>query len=226
MGNLIQLNEIFKKQENEFKLQCQQDLQNYKNLIENLNLQKDTNLNTLQQAYLNDLEKLKKIKKLNSLKNKELQILQRKIDEIPSRTELSQYERRFTELYFTIVFKLDENKKYFIIYNTLNNNFTYLEQELNLLNQITEIFQKSVNFNSDKKYKQWMLTSVNQKLEVVKVNLNNFQNKMKDNLLKRDTLQKEHDELINIQRQYFRAIKEFQNEMIKNDELKKLLQQF
>ena len=32
-------------------------------------------------------------------KNREISLLQRKLDEIPSRTELSQYQKRFIELY-------------------------------------------------------------------------------------------------------------------------------
>ena len=32
-------------------------------------------------------------------KNREIALLQRKIDEVPSRTELTQYQRRFIELY-------------------------------------------------------------------------------------------------------------------------------
>ena len=36
---------------------------------------------------------------MQARKNREIALLQRKIDEIPSRTELSQYQRRFIELY-------------------------------------------------------------------------------------------------------------------------------
>ena len=36
---------------------------------------------------------------LQARKNREIALLQRKIDEVPSRTELAQYQRRFIELY-------------------------------------------------------------------------------------------------------------------------------
>ena len=36
---------------------------------------------------------------LQARKNREIALLQRKIDEVPSRTELSQYQHRFIELY-------------------------------------------------------------------------------------------------------------------------------
>ena len=46
-----------------------------------------------------DKEKLQKIRLLLARKNREIALLQRKIDEVPSRTELTQYQRRFIELY-------------------------------------------------------------------------------------------------------------------------------
>ena len=42
---------------------------------------------------------------IQARKNREIAQLQRKIDEVPSRTELSQYQKRFIELY-----KQGENK--------------------------------------------------------------------------------------------------------------------
>lgn len=53
----------------------------------------------IRQAFQADKEKLGKIKALLARKNREIALLQRKIDEVPSRTELSQYQHRFIELY-------------------------------------------------------------------------------------------------------------------------------
>ena len=53
----------------------------------------------IRQAFQADKEKLGKIKTLLARKNREIALLQRKIDEVPSRTELSQYQHRFIELY-------------------------------------------------------------------------------------------------------------------------------
>ena len=45
------------------------------------------------------LLKAQKCNFLQARKNREIALLQRKIDEVPSRTELAQYQRRFIELY-------------------------------------------------------------------------------------------------------------------------------
>ena len=49
--------------------------------------------------YESDRAKLQKIRLLLAKRNREIALLQRKIDEVPSRTELSQYQRRFIELF-------------------------------------------------------------------------------------------------------------------------------
>lgn len=227
LESLISLNESFKKQEADFKLNCQKQLQELKESIQSLELAaNNTNDPTvqLQQAYNNDLEKMKKIKKLAAKRNRELAIIQCKIDEIPSRTELSQYERRFTELYSQISTKLDETKKYFVSYNTLSSTYSFLEQEMSLLNALSEFFQKSVQSN-DKKYKTWMVTTISDKTEKVRQSKTQVEQKLKETERKKEDLQTKYNELVSKQRNYFRAVKEFQTEMLKNDELNKILQQ-
>ena len=56
----------------------------------------------------------------------------RAIDDIPTRTELIQYERRFSELYQQVAPK-PENKKYFEMYNTLDERKRMLEKEVTLV---------------------------------------------------------------------------------------------
>ena len=48
----------------------------------------------------------------------------------PNRAELVQYERRFRELYQQVASKLEETKKYFNLYNTLEERKTYLGKEV------------------------------------------------------------------------------------------------
>ena len=43
--------------------------------------------------------KLNALKLKNAKKNREISVLKRKLDEIPSRIELTQYQKRFIELY-------------------------------------------------------------------------------------------------------------------------------
>lgn len=52
------------------------------------------------------------------------------IDDVPTRSELIQYERRFVELYQQVAWKLDETKKYYSLYNTLDNTLSFIQKEV------------------------------------------------------------------------------------------------
>ncbi|XP_068741826.1 coiled-coil domain-containing protein 93-like isoform X5 [Montipora capricornis] len=53
----------------------------------------------ISKQYEADKVKLGKIRFFQARKNREISSLQRKIDKVPSRAELTQYQRRFLELY-------------------------------------------------------------------------------------------------------------------------------
>ena len=63
-------------------------------------------------------------------KNREIAGLQRKIDEVPSRAELSQYQRRFVELYNQVAGTHKETKQFYTLYNTLDDSKLYLNKEV------------------------------------------------------------------------------------------------
>lgn len=54
----------------------------------------------------------------------------RTIDDTPTRTELIQYERRFVELYQQVAWKLEETRKYYDMYNTLDTTLGFLQKEV------------------------------------------------------------------------------------------------
>jgi predicted nuclease with TOPRIM domain len=91
---------------------------------------------------------------------------ERLFDQIPSRAELSQYQKRFVELHnqskelslircckglrfafkccvmkiFAVALKHTETKRYFILFNTLNDKFHYMGKEYNILNSIHDSY--------------------------------------------------------------------------------------
>ena len=62
--------------------------------------------------------------------NLEVATTARSIDDIPTRTELIQYERRFVELYQQTSWKLEETRKYYALYNTLETQLSFLQKEV------------------------------------------------------------------------------------------------
>ena len=142
MKKLISMNEKLKKNEAEFRKSCKRDLE------------------TLQNRNEEALERLKQVKaksgmsqenkelkeKLNSKKKELAEIsrqcleLDRKIDRIPTRAELSQYQRRFVELYGQMDSTQSETQHFFDMYNNLGLQRSAIEREIQLMNSIQEGF--------------------------------------------------------------------------------------
>lgn len=64
----------------------------------------------------------------------------RQIDDVPSRSELIQYERRFVELYEQVADKLDETRKYFSTYNALDQKRTYIQKEVTVFELLAFVY--------------------------------------------------------------------------------------
>ncbi len=77
--------------------------------------------------------KYNKLRLLLSETNIELSSTSRAIDDIPTRSELIQYERRFAELYQQVAWKLEETKKYYALYNTYDTTLGFLQKEVTLI---------------------------------------------------------------------------------------------
>ena len=106
LRDLIALNENLKQQESQFKSKCKEEADSMNIEIEELKQQiKDSssavsnNTSLVGKQLLEDAEKLAKIRLLLAAKNRQVASLTRKIDEVPTRAELTQYQKRFVELY-------------------------------------------------------------------------------------------------------------------------------
>ena len=65
---------------------------------------------------------------------------QRRLDDVPSRSEVTQYQRRFVELYDQIASKHVEAKNFYIFYNQLDDTRLQLEREYKLLTSVLDSF--------------------------------------------------------------------------------------
>ena len=107
-------------------------------------------LNQIESMHTKVMAKYERLRQLLAERNLTLSSGMRAIDDIPTRTELIQYERRFTELYQQVALKLGENKKYFDMYNTLDETHRMLQKEANLVNSITENFDEAMKTKASK----------------------------------------------------------------------------
>ena len=88
--------------------------------------------------------KLKALKLKVAKKNREISTLKRKLDEVPSRNELTQYQKRFIELYNQISAVHTQTKQFFILYNTLEDKKMHMNKQINLFNSIHDQFNQYV----------------------------------------------------------------------------------
>ncbi|XP_043930914.1 coiled-coil domain-containing protein 93 [Protopterus annectens] len=220
---LVGMNENLKSQEQEFRAHCREEMSRLQKSIEKIKLEaggedseEKERTHLIEEQYKTDKEKLQKIRLLLARKNREIAILQRRIDEVPSRAELTQYQKRFIELYGQVSATHKETKQFFTLYNTLDDKKVYLEKEVNLLNSIHDNFQHAM---ASPGAREQFLRQMEQIVEGIKQNCMKMEKKKQENKMRRDQLNDEYLELLEKQRLYFKTVKEFKEECRKNEML-------
>ncbi|VDI76881.1 Hypothetical predicted protein [Mytilus galloprovincialis] len=221
LRSLVAMNENLKKQEQEFKSHCKEEMSRLKGQIEEVKAQTSEEdsgdkerVSLIDKQYEADKEKLHKIRLLLARKTREIAVLQRKIDEVPSRAELSQYQRRFIELYSQISSTHKETKQFYTLYNTLDDTKLYLNKEVNLLNSVHDTFSQAMGSQGTK---EQFLKQFEQIVEGIKQNKAKVEKRKQEEKMKRDRLNDQHLDLIEKQRLYFKTVKEFKEECRKNE---------
>ena len=220
LRNLVAMNENLKKQEQDFRVHCKEEMERFQAEIESMKSQSgvenlgDEQTQLIDSQYKADKEKLSKIRLLLARKNREISALQRKIDEVPTRAELSQYQRRFVELYNQVATKHKETKQFYTLYNTLDDTKLYLNKEVNLLNSIYDTFEQAM---ASQGTKDQFLKQFEQIVESVKQNSIKLEKKKQEEKMRRDRLNDEYLDLVDKQRVYYKTVKQFQEECRKNE---------
>uniref|UniRef100_A0A671T8R6 Coiled-coil domain-containing protein 93 n=1 Tax=Sinocyclocheilus anshuiensis TaxID=1608454 RepID=A0A671T8R6_9TELE len=196
---LVAMNENLKHQEQTFRSHCREEMTRLQQNIEELKLEYGEG---------GDEKKARR--------NREIAILRRKIDEVPSRAELTQYQKRFIELYSQVSATHKETKQFFTLYNTLDDKKVYLEKEVNLLNSIHDHFQQAMASSGSK---EQFLRQMEQIVEGIKQSRIKMEKKRQENKMRRDQLNDEYLELLDKQRLYFKTVKDFKEECRKNEML-------
>ncbi|XP_054712331.1 coiled-coil domain-containing protein 93-like isoform X2 [Uloborus diversus] len=223
LRSLVATNETLKKQEQDFRAHCKEELARLKAQLQELKASSNDSSSEdtehremVEKQYNADKEKLQKIRMLLARKNREIAALQRKFDEVPSRAELSQYQKRFVELYNQVAAKHKETKQFYTLYNTLEDTRIYIMREIDLLNSIQDNFTEAMSSSASKGE---FLTQLEQTVEKILQNKSKVENKRLDEKRHRDLLNDQLLELIEKQRLYFKTVKDFKEECRKNEAL-------
>ncbi|XP_073525289.1 coiled-coil domain-containing protein 93-like [Phyllobates terribilis] len=219
---LVALNESLKSQEQQFRAHCREEMSRLQENIDTLKAEtvesgeEKERSSLFEQQHRAEREKLQKIRLLLARRNREIAILQRKIDEVPSRAELTQYQKRFIELYGQVSATHKETKQFFTLYNTLDDKKLYLEKEVNLLNSIHDNFQQAMASSGTR---EQFLRQMEQIVDGIRHNRNKMEKKKQENKMRRDQLNDEYLEMLEKQRLYFKTVKEFKEECRRNEVL-------
>ncbi|KAI6652452.1 Coiled-coil domain-containing protein 93-like isoform X3 [Oopsacas minuta] len=223
----LSLHDQLKKQEKQFRQHCNDEIYRLTSVINSLRTQGKQGTDTFcvdiqkiseQRQY--DHQRYIKVKNILAKKTREISTLQRRIDDIPSRAELAQYQRRFVELHKLVSATLTETRQYFTLYNTLNDTQIFLDKELQLLNILYEKFDTAMTSQSNKNI---YIKHLVQFLDETQSNLEKLEIKKNTKKDMKDILNDNYVLLLDQQRQYSKLVRDFGTQIRRNEDLHTVL---
>ncbi|TDG43026.1 hypothetical protein AWZ03_010548 [Drosophila navojoa] len=217
---LLQQHDELKKSESEFKESCRTDLANLQQQIDELEAFNAQDAEAQAAAIEGEQQRLQELRLLLAKRNRGIVAIERKLDAIPDRTELAQYQRRFHELYNEMSAKHLETKQYYTLYNTLNDKKRYLEKELSLLNSICEAYNEGMLSPHGR---EDFIRQFETIVDGVKSAQDKVRHKYNEERMRRDELNEELLGLLELQRQYATAVKQLTRECQRCEQLQQHL---
>ncbi|KAH7574182.1 hypothetical protein ACOSQ2_008518 [Xanthoceras sorbifolium] len=163
------------------------------------------------------LQKLDLSKRELAAKLREILSVKRKLDDVPSHSELIQYECRFSELYVQIQEKHQQTQKFYATYNALLEIKELMLKETSLLNSISSQFQDAITSSAGRMKlidsMERIVKGSQQKLEKVQLGL-------RDEQKVSDALKEKYATSVTEQRRCHSLLKAFQEECAKNERLR------
>ncbi|EDW02662.1 coiled-coil domain-containing protein 93 [Drosophila grimshawi] len=217
---LLQQHDELKKSEAEFKESCRTDLANLQQRIDELESFNAQDVEAQAAAIAGEQKRLQELRLHLAKRNRGIVAIERKLDAIPDRTELAQYQRRFHELYNDMSAKHLETKQYYTLYNTLNDKKRYLEKELSLLNSICEAYNEGMLSPHGR---EDFIRQFETIVDGVKSAQDKVRHKYNEERMRRDELNEELLGLLELQRQYAAAVKQLTRECQRCEQLQQHL---
>ncbi|XP_035783356.1 coiled-coil domain-containing protein 93-like isoform X2 [Anopheles albimanus] len=214
---LVLKNENMKKQETQFKESCKKELAELQAKIDKAETSTpDDDMVELQRQLDMEQERLKSLRLQLAKKNRAYVSINRQLDNIPDRTELAQYQRRFLELYNQVSAKHRETKQFYTLYNTLDDTKVYLEKEMSLLNSIYDNYASAMQKPHTREQFIQQFDSIVEGIRTTKASL---RRKCDEERSKRDALNGQLQLLVEQQRKYAATVKQLTLECQRNEAL-------
>ncbi|KAL2720683.1 coiled-coil domain-containing protein 93 isoform X1 [Vespula squamosa] len=216
LEELLLVHDGLRDQESKFREQCKSDLGLLRSMLEEINNVVPTEEEDRLKEYEEQREVVTRARLQLAKKNRAIASLTRQLDDVPGRSELTQYQRRFMELYNQVSAKHKETKQYYTLYNTLDDTKLYLSKELSLLNSIQDNYSEAMASTSGK---EQFLKQFEAIVAGVKRNKTMVEKRCADEKNRRDALSRQLVTLIEQQRKYVVAVRQLTIECRKNEAL-------
>ncbi|KAL0134800.1 hypothetical protein PUN28_001519 [Cardiocondyla obscurior] len=216
LEELLSVHEGLKEQEHHFREQCKSDLNLLRDMLQEIENDAPVEEENCVKEYEEQKETITKIRLQLAKKNRVIASLTRQLDDVPGRSELTQYQRRFMELYNQVSAKHKETKQYYTLYNTLDDTKLYISKELSLLNSIQDNYNEAMASTSGK---EQFLKQFETIVAGVKRNKTMVEKRCTDEKNRRDTLSRQLVTLVEQQRKYVAAVRQLTIECRKNEAL-------
>ena len=137
LQGLVALNETLKTHMEQFEASCKRQAEELRQRVQALRGADEEDGETqyvarVEAAHAEGRAKLQQLRAIAARKNRTVLLLERKIDEVPTHSELAQYGRMLVELYEQINSKFVETRKYYNSFNALDDTRRFLDREVPL----------------------------------------------------------------------------------------------
>jgi hypothetical protein len=133
-------------------------------------------LQQIDQEFDEEHNKLLEQRKLVAVENRNINIVQRKIENCPSKIEITQFHKRLVELFDNMNLKAEENRKYINLYNTVQETKRLFGQEKKYLNEISGSYKAC----KGKKEKEVLCSNIKATLEAIQKNIEKSKKAVED----------------------------------------------
>jgi hypothetical protein len=167
----------------------------------------------IEEAHAGDVARLAAARAAAARRALACSLLQRKLDELPARPELAQYERCFVELADTVAAKLSETRRLYAMYNAATDALKLLTTEVQLLNKLRS--QYDTVRNADREVRSAFVASMASVATGVQDNLRKANDKAARERAQLAEAAERHAAATARTRAYYAAVKQLQEEMAK-----------
>ncbi|KAL6438228.1 hypothetical protein ACFW04_004435 [Cataglyphis niger] len=216
LEELLSVHDGLKEQEHNFREQCKSDLNLFRDMLQEVEDDAPAEEEDCVKEYKEQKEAVVRMRLQLAKKNRIIASLMRQMDDVPGRSELTQYQRRFMELYNQVSAKHKETKQYYTLYNTLDDTKLYISKELSLLNSIQDNYNEAMASSSGK---EQFLKQFETIVAGVKRNKGMVEKRCTDEKNRRDALSRQLVILVEQQRKYVAAVRQLTIECRKNEAL-------